>query len=234
MVDYLDIYRTDAGRYDLMVGAEDVDRCVIAALAALVPLQGASVIEVGVGTGRITKQLVAAGARVLGVEPEEAMLCMAQKGIAALGADPDGLVIGSLASLPFETASADLSVAGWVFGHQRSFEPERWKSTVAAGIGELQRVTRSGGWIVLFETLGTAVEEPAVRSDLAELYRYLEDGFGFQRRVLRTDYAFASAADAAAGLRFFFGDALAERVLARGWARVPEWTGCWSRRRSDR
>jgi len=230
MPDYREIYRCAAPAYDRMVAHEDVDGAVIATLAGLVPLDGARVIEVGVGTGRVTRQLVRSGARVRGVEPEQAMLTIAQEHVRTLGGDSSALVLGSLDALPFETASAELAVAGWVFGHQRSFEPLRWRETVSVGIAEMTRVVTRGGHVVLFETLGTAVEEPFVRPDLAELQDDLERSHGFERRILRTDYQFAHAEEAATTLAFFFGSAVAERIRERGWARVPEWTGAWCKR----
>ena len=158
------------------------------------------------------------------------MRALAVQHVRAGGHDAAGLVAGTLLELPFATASADLGVAGWVFGHQRSFEPARWPDTVRAGVAELERVVRRGGAIALFETLGTAVDAPGVRPELAELQAFLERELGFEPQVLRTDYAFATAAEAAERLRFFFGDAVAARIVERGWARVPEWTGCWTKR----
>ncbi|NUP08539.1 MAG: class I SAM-dependent methyltransferase [Polyangiaceae bacterium] len=230
MTDYAAIYRLEAERYDAMVSAEDVDREVRATIAGKQSLVGATVVEVGVGTGRITRQLMDLGARVIGVEPEAPMLRIAHDHVRALGGNPADLVVGALESLPFADASADLGVAGWVFGHQRTFEPDRWRRTVTTGVRELDRVVRKDGWILLFETLGTAIEAPGVRPDLAELQSYLEEELGFSRSVLRTDYSFASADEAAEALGFFFGDAIAARIRERGWSRVPEWTGCWARR----
>ncbi len=230
MVDYREVYRTEATRYDRMVDAEDADGAVMATLEALVELGAARVVEVGIGTGRLTRKLARRGASVVGVEPENAMLQIAKTRVAEDGGDPSGLVIGSLDALPFPDRGADLSVAGWVFGHQRSFEPVRWRETVGAGLAEMSRVVRPGGMVVLFETLGTAVEQPGVRADLAELQLHLETEHGFVRRVLRTDYVFESAEEAAVALEFFFGADVAARIREREWARVPEWTGAWSKR----
>jgi len=232
MPDYKALYRTQALAYDRMVSAEDVDGAVLKALERTRPLAGARVVEVGIGTGRVTRQLVRSGAVVFGVEPELAMLDVARSHVTALGGDASLLVQGALASLPFPDASADLGVAAWVFAHQRRFEPDAWRSTVDGGIRELRRVVREGGAIVLFETLGTFVTEPCVPAELEELYRHLETEWGFVREALRTDYQFESAEVAAEEMRFFFGDENAKRVLEHGWARVPEVTAAFRLRRS--
>ncbi len=236
MTDYRAIYETRADDYDRMVEVEDVDGEVIGSLAALAPLSGSNVCEVGIGTGRITRQLVARGARVFGVEPAEAMLRIAISKVRALGGDASGLVSGSLGALPFGDATADLGVAGWVFGHQRTFEPQTWRSEVGRGVAELERVVRPGGAIALFETHGTGVEAPLFvdgadgREDFYELLRFLVEDLGFERRILRTDYRLSSPEEAARALEFFFGPEMGARIRARGWARVPEWTGLYTKR----
>ncbi|MCC7207638.1 MAG: class I SAM-dependent methyltransferase, partial [Anaerolineae bacterium] len=44
---------------------------------------------------------------------------------------------------------------------------------------------------------------------------------------VRTDYRFASLAEAERLTRFFFGDALADEVVRRKWVTLPECTGLW-------
>jgi SAM-dependent methyltransferase len=160
------------------------------------------------------------------------MLEIAKEHLATEGYDAARLVQGTLSSLPYSNGCADLAIAGWVFGHQRSFEPQRWRAKVDEGIRELLRVTRPGGSLVLFETMGTATDGPGVRGDLGQLYTHLEEEWGFDRKVVTTDYLFETPDDAAERMRFFFGDAVANRIVERGWARVPEWTACFSMKRA--
>jgi hypothetical protein len=94
----------------------------------------------------------------------------------------------------------------------------------------MARALRPGGALIVIETLGTGLEEARPPSpELAEYYAWLEGERGFSRRAIRTDYKFADASKAASAMGFFFGDAFAEEIRRKGWARVPEYTGVWWR-----
>ncbi|HWM87204.1 MAG TPA: hypothetical protein VNO33_15240, partial [Kofleriaceae bacterium] len=54
-VDHRRVYAKGADDYDRLVSAEDADRRLLPAISALVQLDGARVLEVGVGTGRVTE-----------------------------------------------------------------------------------------------------------------------------------------------------------------------------------
>lgn len=139
--------------------------------------------------------------------------------------------VAAAGALPIQNAVADLSVAAWCFGHTRRWHPDDWRTRIAGYLAEMRRVSKPGAIEVVIETLGTGSAAPAAPSEhLAEYYALLEGTHGFERREIRTDYAFASVGEAARVTGFFFGDAFAERVRVNGWTRVPEWTGVWWRK----
>lgn len=229
MTDYHRVYREHPLRYEELVAAEDVDGTLSAALGRLCELAGARVAEAGAGTGRITRLLLNAGvAHVAATEIEPAMLEVAKRELASYGSRWD-CQVADARSLPIGNDSADLAIAGWVFGHFRSWMPDCWRDEVGAAVGELERVTRPGGTVVIVETLGTGSEHPSPSRDLAEYYQWLEEVRGFERQTIRTDYLFDSVDDAARITGFFFGEAFAARVREHGWRRVPECTGVWAR-----
>jgi hypothetical protein len=85
--------------------------------------------------------------------------------------------------------------------------------------------------LVIIETLTTGSLTPAPPTGaLAEYYGWLEREWGFWRQIIRTDYVFGSVEEAVARTEFFFGVELASAIRANGWARLPEWTGVWSKR----
>jgi hypothetical protein len=86
----------------------------------------------------------------------------------------------------------------------------------------------------VIETLGTGCEVPQPpNAQLAEYYAWLESDWGMKREEIRTDYAFATVADAVQNVGFFFGPEKAAWVRERGSARVPECTGVWWSNKPD-
>lgn len=227
-MDYHSVYRSNAEQYQQLVAAEDVDGNLDVAVASLFDPTDTSVVEIGAGTGRVTRILSKLGATVTATEPAPAMLDVA----ASIGAEDRHTTFcrAEAAALPFPNESFDAAVAGWVFAHQREWSPDTWRDVVAGFVAEAARLVKPAGPVVLIETLGTGHEEPNPPGDLVEYYRWLEADLGFDRNWIRTDYQFASVAEAAEVTGSFFGPDFANLVTERGWDRVPECTGIWVRR----
>lgn len=107
----------------------------LAALAAQVtPAEDATTVEVGAGTGKLTRPLCDLGRRVVAVEPVEAM----RQRLA--GVAPDAAVVGATAEqLPLRPRSAGAVVAATAF---------HWFATDRT-VTELARVLRPGGGLAL-------------------------------------------------------------------------------------
>lgn len=229
-MDYERIYREEPARYDAMVSAEDCDGALPALVAEVAPgLRGSWALELGVGTGRVTRTLLRAGASVRGCEYSPAMLEVARRRLSDEGfpASALDLVAGDAYALSFGEGWAELAVAGWVFGHALRWHPDDWRARITHALTSMRRALKPGGRMLVIETLGTGSAEPAPPPGLAEYQRWLEDEWGLARRVLRTDYRFASPDEAAESMGFFFGDAMAARIRDERWSRVPECTGAW-------
>lgn len=228
MADYERIYREQAREYEAMVAAEDADGNLLPAIRRRAKVDGAAILEVGVGTGRLTRLLAPHAERYVGFEREAAMVALAEPAIAGHANARVG--VGDARALPpIERATFDLAIAGWVFGHFRSWYPDAWKTEIAIGLEAMRAALRPGGTLVIIETLGTGATDPAPpKPELAEYYAWLEQTHGMQRDAVRTDYQFQSAEDAAEKMSFFFGRPFADRVRALGSPRVPECTGIWS------
>jgi ubiquinone/menaquinone biosynthesis C-methylase UbiE len=226
-----EIYARHAVEYDELVRAEDCDGNVIPAIEAVCPLAGAAVLEVGIGTARIGRAIVARVGQLVGVDRAPAMLEVARRNLKAVpDAAPWELLCADARQLPVPTASVDVAIAGWVFGHFREWMPEGWRRELTVALGEMRRAVRPGGALVIIETLGSGQLEAAPPTPgLAEYYAWLEAD-GFARVTIRTDYQFASVDEAARVTGFFFGAAFASRVRREGWTRIPEHTGLWWQR----
>ena len=131
-------------------------------VAYLGELAGRRVLDVGAGTGKLTRFLLARGARVSAVEPDDAMravLLARSPGVEAIAATAE--------ALPFAEATFDLvaSSSAW-----------HWFEHPAAEL-ELARVLRDGGRIVVAWN-GLSRTEPWVR----DLVRRRERGDDPYRR----------------------------------------------------
>jgi ubiquinone/menaquinone biosynthesis C-methylase UbiE len=96
-------------------------------------VEGADVVDIGCGTGLSSRPLIERGARVIGVEPDEAMLARAE---ATLG-EHARFLRGRAEELPLPDASADLVVAA---------QAAHWFEEPDA-TNEILRVLRPGGHV---------------------------------------------------------------------------------------
>jgi len=221
------VYRHRAEDYQRLVAREDHAGRLLPALAGERALDGLDVVETGAGTGRLTDLLARHVARVHAFDGSRAMLEVAAEHLRGAGADVL-LGVADHRALPLAADCADLAVEGWAFGHFVARCPETWRAEVEGAVAELRRVLRPGGEAVLIETLGTGTTDPRPpHPGLAALYAFLEARLGFSRTWIRTDYRFASLAEADELTRFFFGDDLADRVVREEWVELPECTGVW-------
>lgn len=227
-MDFVKIYREHATEYDRLVNAEDCDQQLLPTIAQLCPLHGTAALDVGAGTGRVSRLLAAGGARLASFDLSPAMLAVARDHLSQMGAvlaQADGR------QLPIRSAWADIAVAGWVFGHMTAWMADRWQTTIGQAFDEMARALKPGGTLIIIETMGTGHTEPAAPSEgLAAYYTWMENARGFNRVTLRTDYRFADVETAAQVTGFFFGSAFADQVRRERWTRVPECTGLWWKR----
>ncbi len=227
-----EIYATRAEKYHAMVSCEDYEGNLLKALQGICPLDGLDVIEMGAGTGRITQQLAPIVNRITAHDLSEHMLETAQKTMGRLGLSNWSLIPADNRSLPDADESADFVVAGWSFSSGVGWFYEVWQEEVGKMVSEMLRVLKPGGTAVIIETMGTGFKRPTVpHKRLEAYYCWLENEHDFAYRWIRTDYQFASVAEADALTRFFFGDELADRITQDKITILPECTGLWYRQK---
>ncbi|MBN1284037.1 MAG: methyltransferase domain-containing protein [Anaerolineae bacterium] len=221
------IYRSRAADYDRLVAREDHEHNLIKALRDIRPLGGLDVIELGAGTGRLTRLLAPHVASVCAFDISAHMLGTARDRLRAAGAGNWALAIADNRALPAAGGAADIAVEGWSIGHLAGWYPGTWRAEVDRALKEMRRVVKPGGVVIVIETLGTGQETPSPGDALAALFARLEGVHGFASTWIRTDYRFESLDEAEALTRFFFGDALADRVVRENRVILPECTGIW-------
>jgi SAM-dependent methyltransferase len=135
-------YDTVAVTYEVLLrdalAASPDDRAVLALFAERVRLSGGGLVgDLGCGPGRITGHLGALGLDVFGVDLSPAMVAVARRAHRRLPFE-----VGSLLALPVGDGALAGAVAWYSVIHT---PPER----LPAVVGELARVVRPGGWLVL-------------------------------------------------------------------------------------
>jgi ubiquinone/menaquinone biosynthesis C-methylase UbiE len=127
----------DAGAYDRWFdtpwGSYATGIETRAVLRALGGIEGATVVDIGCGTGRLAAELRAAGAHSVGVDREPAMLNVARGRNASL-------VASDAHALPLRDLSVDVALAVTVL---------EFVADPAAAFAELVRVVRPGGRILV-------------------------------------------------------------------------------------
>lgn len=225
---YRQIYLHKAALYDRMVSHEDYQGNILPALQKIRPLSGLDVVEFGAGSGRLTRLLIPHVRFIRAFDLSAAMLEVARPTLRATGLSNWSLAVGDNKSIPVESGTADLSIAGWSFSNVTSWETQVWKREITPAVDETLRVLKPGGTAIIIETLGTGYEQPTPPHEgLAAYYAWLEAERGFSHAWIRTDYQFESPQQADELTRFFFGDALADRILREGMTILPECTGLW-------
>jgi ubiquinone/menaquinone biosynthesis C-methylase UbiE len=215
----------EAERYDLLVSREDYQGNILKALQTIRPLSNLEVIELGAGTGRLSRLLAPQVGRIFLTDISTHML---EKARARQGDFRYFFATADNGRLPAADNSADLAIAGWSVGHQTGWFPDSWPERVDQVVAEMKRVLRPNGTVIILETLGTGREDPQPPTqELADYYGRLETRHGFQRQWIRTDYRFHSVLEAEMLTRFFFGDELAERIANDKMILLPECTGIW-------
>ncbi len=230
------LYRDQADSYERLVVHEDYQHRLLPALAQLCPLDGAEVVEPGAGTGRVTRLLAPQVRRIRSFDASPGMLRVARRALHEAGLRNVRLAVADNRALPVATASADLCLEGWSVAQMIAWERDTWRDIARRVLDEMRRVVRPGGTVILIETLGTGSAEPRPPSEwMAELYHYFETEGGFARTWVRTDFLFASAAEAHDLVGFFWGEEMARAMLAQAVPGegdrviVPECTGIWWR-----
>jgi ubiquinone/menaquinone biosynthesis C-methylase UbiE len=227
------IYDSQAEQYERLVAREDYQGNILSALRRITPFEGLEVLELGAGTGRLTRLLAPEVHRITAFDLSLSMLQVAASELRNL----TDLASWHLAAadhryLPVRAGVADVVLSGWSICYLVTWNEARWQDELDLALVEIQRALRPGGKIILLETLGTGFERPTAPEHLTQYYRYLE-AQGFHPTWIRTDYRFESLAEAEELSSFFFGEELANKVVQHRWTILPECTGIWWKTATD-
>jgi len=224
MPDQKKIFAEKADQYELLVDREDYQHNILPALQNIVSFKELNVVELGAGTGRLTRLLTPLAKAIFGFDLSPAML---QVAAAKLSPHHHGqLAVADHRHIPLDSHVADIIISGWSYCYLVVSHKETWEQELTAGLAEIKRVLRPGGTFIILETLGTGYETPFVYESLVDYFAQLKNR-GFQKTWIRTDFRFRSLAEASSSIGFFFGDEMAQKVIDNNWITLPECTGIW-------
>ena len=230
MPTHKEVYEHHAAQYEALICREDYQGNILRAIEAVVSPAGLDILDLGAGTGRLASLLSPAANRLLAFDLSVHMLAVARAKLGEASSDrPHITAAADHRRLPLASAAADLMVAGWSVSYVATWHPATWKSELESWLAESKRVLRSGGHIVLFESLGTGSEIPQRLPHLLDFYDWL-DGTGFTSTWIRTDYRFETPELADDLASFFFGEEIREKIHRGAMTTLPECTGVWWRR----
>jgi len=220
------IYQSDAERYEALISREDHQGNIPHALDEIISVAGLDVVDLGAGTGRLTVMLAPQARSISSFDISDHMLDVTRARLKILGLNNRRVEVADHRSVPLSDDSVDLVVSGWSVSYLAVWNPDSWRAELEKWLGEMERILRPGGHIVLFESLGTGNESPIQLSHLGTFYTWLDE-IGFQNKWIRTDYRFESLDEAVELSGFFFGVEMEYKVRERGSLILPECTGVW-------
>ena len=112
-------------------------------MAELVPLDGARVLDIGCGNGRITRLIAGLGAHVIGIDPGQSQL---EKARALEPVNDETYVMGVAENLPVDDASVDVVF----FFNSLHHVPV---PAMDAALDEARRALKPDGWLFIAEPL---------------------------------------------------------------------------------
>jgi SAM-dependent methyltransferase len=194
--------------YEIENRALDRPGLVLDAMRRLAPWDGRTLVDLGCGSGFWLPIYADSGARVIGVEPDPALLPR------AAARDPRARVLaGSAEHIPLDDASVDVVHARFAY----FFPPD-----IDTGLAEVMRVLRPGGALVVVDNdqrhgeFATLLDgsEWALPQGFADTTDAWWASRGASRTEVMSSWQFDSRADLDAVLHLEFPAAIADRWLA--------------------
>jgi SAM-dependent methyltransferase len=191
----------------------DPDGVIETAMREIRDWAGATVLDIGCGSGFHLPRFAATAERVVGVEPHPPLVEAARRRVAALEPGIRARIDvreGTAQRLPVPPAAADVVHARWAYFFGPGCEP---------GLAEIRRVLRRGGTAFVIDndasrsTFGGWFRQALPTYDPRAVERFWARQ-GWSRRSLDMRWEQPTRADFEAVVRIEFAPELADRILA--------------------
>jgi ubiquinone/menaquinone biosynthesis C-methylase UbiE len=221
-----EVYDSHADQYELLILREDYQNNIPNEISRIRPVEELNIVDLGAGTGRLTRFLADKTKRLAACDASHHMLSQAKEVLKTKKPFNAIFSVADMRSTPFASHTADLVIAGWSFCYLAVWGGENWQQEVDKGLSEVRRLLKPGGVMIVLENYGTGFENPHPPPHLHAYFDYLKQK-GFSSSWFRTDYQFASFDEALELSRFFFGEEYAAKVRENHWTILPECTGLY-------
>lgn len=220
-----EIYEKHSREYDDLIIHEDYENNLGTALEQILEGNNLKIVEAGVGTGRVTRLYINRAEHIWCFDRSKHMIDRAKINLTDYLDKITFKILDNKDIAKFNEA-ADYFIEGWSFGHTIIENQDNIKKIVQKLISNCMKISKKK--IIIIETLGTNVSEPAPTSDiLSQFFSILEEEYGFKKTIIRTDYKFESNEEAERIMSFFFGEKMRESLKKVSRNIIPEWTGVW-------
>ena len=145
------LYNTQADKYERLVSREDYQQNITPALNQIRPLAGLEVVELGAGTGRLTRLLAPIVRSMRAFDVAQPMLDVARAKLQKSASQNWALGVADNRNLPLKGQSADIVISGWSICYTIVWHPDNWRAELGKALFEMKRVLRPGGAIILLE-----------------------------------------------------------------------------------
>ncbi len=222
-----EIYQNHSYEYDELVTHEDYLGNLPKTLNSLFDFNGKLVIELGVGTGRVSQFYIDQTKNVFCYDRSSHMLDKAKSNLEKY-LEKVVFEVCDNNNLHSINKSADFVIEGWSFGHTIIDHADNAYSKIDELVSSCTSLLRENGKIIILETLGTNTESAKAPTETLDLfYSYLQKEHGFKQVIIETDYRFDSVGEASRIMGYFFGEDMAASVKEKNSPIVSEYTGLW-------
>ncbi len=220
-----EIYDKFALEYDELVSNEDYKGNLKKFLDKAIR-NGASVLELGTGTGRVTAMYAEKASRILCCDRSPHMLEKTKQKLKLHKHKIEYRILDNNEIDKIQD-TYDIIIEGWAFGHTVLDNSHNINNIVERLVQSSESKTKKGGSLIFIETMGTNTDKPlAPISILKQFYSILENKYSFVPSVISTDYRFQSIDEAKKVMGFFFGQEMKDSVTN---SIISEYTGIWTK-----
>ena len=197
--------------YEIENRGVDPDGAIEAAMRRIHDWAGQRVLDLGCGSGFHLPLFAGHAARVIGVEPHDALVSLARDRVASLGLPNVQVLEGAAQELPLPEASVDVAHARWAYFFGPGCDP---------GLAELERVLAPGGTAFVIDndasrsTFGGWFRRGYPHLPAPEVVERFWSTRGWTRVPVDIRWSFATRADLESVVRIELTREVADEVLA--------------------